>query len=169
MSNTGGIRKVGLTLKDVADGMTAFTTEHFPGVLYVEYEGVACRKGYGHVGLALAGLEEDDDEKYALVWWDQGEITDGFIGGNHPRMGLFGYWLLSRLQYFLAEKLDARPYDDGIGYFARDFGPPPTFAEHVEDHHLTVTAKLAWKAFHHKYERRLVPKPLLPWFDGEKP
>lgn len=162
MGNIGGVRKKGLTLKDVETAMREVLDEKFPGIFVVN----GPTAEYATVSLQL--VDRENENSYVLVWRDEGagpnSVYPGLIGGNHPRMGIFGYWLLSIIAYGIANKLNTRVFDEGIGYYRQSevrAGADPTFAEFIKKNGYESTWFLT-KSF----ERKITPRSLWPWFDG---
>ncbi len=156
MGNLGGVRKRGLTLQAVEAAMREVLEEKFPGVFIVNGPSPASAT----VTLQVREREAHDDE-FVLVWHDYGTIYPGFIGGKHPYMGTFGYWLLFVLESGIAKKLKARIFDEGVGYYRADDvarGVDGDFVEYVKQQRGFVLVR--------EYERKVVPKVLWPWFDG---
>ena len=166
MGNHGGVRREGLTLEEVRDALQSFTSRHFEGVLSIEHEGANSSKGYGHVGLVIEG-EENEDKRYILVWWDNSSHNPGFIGGNHPRIGAFGYWLLAQVELFVAAAVKGRPYDEGVGDL--NHRESPSFPAWIDNSYYGVssTARAFWKLTLRKSEREWLHESLWPWFDGD--
>ncbi len=156
MGNYGGVRKRGLTLQAVEAAMREVLEEKFPGVFIVNGPSPASPT----VTLQVREREEDDDE-FVLVWYDNSDVYPGFIGGKHPRMGTFGYWLLFVIEKGIAKKLKTRIFDEGVGYYRAEDearGIEGDFVEYVKQQRGFVLVR--------EYERQLVPKALWPWFDG---
>jgi hypothetical protein len=165
MGNIGGVRKKGLTLAQVEVAMREVVDAKFPGVFDVigpsaDFEGIALQ----------VKVRKEDDLEYVLCWWDQGAddgVYPGLIGGRHPRMGDFGYWLLSVIEYGIAAKLKTRIYDEGIGYYrASELKKGAgTWEEYRASNSFMV--KTYNKVFMDPIWRKEIPEPLWPWFDGK--
>jgi hypothetical protein len=128
MDNIGGVRKKGLTLQSVEIAMREVLEDRFPGIF------VVAGPDSENPSIRLQLKEQDDEQDYILVWWDEGDIYPGLIGGKHPRLGDFGYWLLSVIEYGIAAKLKTRIYDEGVGYYRAEEikrGAEKTFSDHV--------------------------------------
>ena len=166
MGNIGGVRKKGLTLAAVEVAMREVVDERFPDVFNVigpsaDFEGIALQ----------VKVRKEEDPEYVLCWWDQGEdgIYPGLIGGKHPRMGDFGYWLLSVIEYGIAAKLRTRIYDEGIGYYrASDIAKGAGTWEDFGHKMWNSLAQKAYRAIMIRAWREQIPEPLWPWFDGDK-
>jgi len=119
-----GVRRADLTMDEVVTAMREAADAAFPGCFIVEPPEAP---GHG-VGLRVVG--EDD---YLVVWftWDDYDDDDGpaFVGGNHPRIGPFGYWIMSVICHGIAARTGARIYDDG-GYHTEK-APRPTFRDYL--------------------------------------
>ena len=109
MGNIGGVRKDGLTLTAVETAMREVLDECFPGVFRV----IGPESALGAESVAVQVIDRrPEDDLYLLVWFDEGAGEDpvypGLIGGKHPRIGQFGYWLLSVIEFGIAKKLGTR-------------------------------------------------------------
>jgi hypothetical protein len=150
------VRKRGLTLQAVEAAMREVLEEKFPGVFIVNGPSPESAT----VTLQVREREEDDDE-FVLVWYDNSDVYPGFIGGKHPRMGTFGYWLLFVIECGIAKKLKTRIFDEGVGYYRAE-----DEARGVEDDFVEYVKQQRGFAWTREYERKVVPKALWPWFDG---
>ena len=167
MSNIGGVRKKGLTLQSVEIAMREVLEDRFPGIF------VVAGPDSENPSIRLKLKEQDDDHDYILAWWDEGEIYPGLIGGKHPRLGDFGYWLLSVIEYGIAAKLKTRIYDEGVGYYRAEEikrGAQKTFSDYVM-RRCSHIENLGQQKFVHdsifNLAREIVPKALHPYVDEE--
>jgi hypothetical protein len=131
----------------------------FPNLFEVT---IGTESPYAAVTVNLVGQDER-----LLAWWDESDIVPGFIGGNYPNMGQFGYWWLFVIQSRIAWKLNAHIYDDGFGEYSlhrSSRGADLSFTEHI----LMEEGGRGWWLSMKTSERRHVPEVLLPYFDGKQ-
>jgi hypothetical protein len=167
MGNICGVRKRGLTLQAVEAAMREVLEDRFPGIFVVH------GPDSENQSIRVQLREDQKIDDYILFWWYQGDDYPGlpFIGGKHPRISEFGYWLLCIVEYGIAAKLNARVFGEGVGYYSNEevkSGADKTFmdfvkrrCESIEDEEEQINCLNL--IFNFAY--RIVPKPLHPYID----
>lgn len=156
MGNLSGLSREGLTIEVVAPIVREVLDSWFPGLFAAELKD-------GALLVTPTGQVEP-----LLAWWDEEqEDVPGFVGGKHPRIGQFGYWLLSVIELESAKKLGAQVYDEGIGYYQPEEverGAAPTFCDFIKER----KGWQRWWPSSRSLDRELVElsaPSLLPYFD----